>query len=614
MKKYIAIWIVWIGSVSMAYAQKKDMFNPSDLKIDWKLITNNYNGKDQYSFSLSFTNTSKKTILPASGWTIYYNANRDLAEKSLDGVFESFRYHGDLFYLNPTANFKGLKPGETLIVKGIGDAWAFNISDAPSGYYWIWNQDDKKTYAITKITASAPDQIDQFKIKPNQTNDQVTPEMIFDQNAAIQEIPEPQLPKIFPTPKSASYPSGYLKITAPIQIHAENGFSNEARYLMEELKYLTGKAGEQADASSASIRLKTDPTLPAEGYKLRVHANGIELSASHAAGMFYAMQSLKNLLPLSAWKTPAETMDIPFAEIMDEPRFAYRGLHIDVARNFQTKEQVKRMLNWMAMYKLNKMHFHFSEDDAWRIEIPELPELTSVGVIRGHTLDSKEHMPAAYGSGGDVNNIQSSYYTRNDYIEILKHAKSLHIEVIPEIETPGHARAAIKAMDARYNRLMKEGKPDEAKKYLLSDANDKSVYLSAQNFRDNIMCIALPSVYTFLETAIDALINMHKEAGMPLQTIHMGGDEVPQGVWEKSPLAQELLKQLPKDKFKQTSDLWIYYWEKVHAILKSRNLYVSGWEEIGMRESKADGNRVMMVNPEFANNNFHTYVWTTVIG
>ena len=87
MKKYIAIWMVWIGFVSMACAQKKDMFNPSDLKIDWKLITNNYNGKDQYSFSLSFTNTSKKSILPASGWTIYYNANRDLAEKSLDGVF-----------------------------------------------------------------------------------------------------------------------------------------------------------------------------------------------------------------------------------------------------------------------------------------------------------------------------------------------------------------------------------------------------------------------------------------------------------------------------------------------------------------------------------------------
>jgi hexosaminidase len=266
------------------------------------------------------------------------------------------------------------------------------------------------------------------------------------------------------------------------------------------------------------------------------------------------------------------------------------------------------------MYKLNKMHFHFSEDDAWRVEIPALPELTTVGVVRGHTLDSKEHMPSAYASGGDVNNIQSSFYTRNDYIEILRFAKERHIELIPEIETPGHARAAIKAMEARYERLMKEGKPDAAKQYLLSDADDKSVYLSAQNFRDNVMCVALPSVYNFIETTVDAFISMHNEAGMPLKTIHIGGDEVPQGVWEQSPIAQNLLKTLPKEKYKQTSDLWIYYWSKVHEILKSRNLYVSGWEEIGMRESKVDGNKVMMVNPEFANNNFHTYVWNTVIG
>jgi hexosaminidase len=268
----------------------------------------------------------------------------------------------------------------------------------------------------------------------------------------------------------------------------------------------------------------------------------------------------------------------------------------------------------MAMYKLNKLHFHFSEDDAWRVEIPALPELTTVGVKRGHTLDSKENMPASYGSGGDINNIQSSFYTRNDYIDILKHAKSKFIDVIPEIETPGHARAAIKAMDARYARLMKEGKPDEARQFLLSDPDDQSIYVSAQYFRDNVMCVAQPGVYNFIATTVDAFIDMHREAGMPLKTIHVGGDEVPQGVWEKSPIAQNLLKQLPKDKYKQTSDLWLYYWDKVHAILKQRNLYLSGWEEIGMRESKVDGNRVMMVNPEFANNNFHTYVWNTVVG
>ena len=119
-------------------AQKTTLFQPADLKIDWQLVSNNYNGKDQYLFTLKLTNNSKKTILPTDNWTIYYNANRDIVDKQLSGGLESFRWHGDLFYLKPGKDFKGLKPGESLIAEGIGDAWAFNISDAPSGYYWVW--------------------------------------------------------------------------------------------------------------------------------------------------------------------------------------------------------------------------------------------------------------------------------------------------------------------------------------------------------------------------------------------------------------------------------------------------------------------------------------------
>lgn len=595
-------------------AQKTALFQPSNLKIDWQLVNNNYNGKDQYLFTLKLTNNSKKAILPTDNWTIYYNANRDIVDKNLSGGLESFRWHGDLFYLKPGKDFKGLKPGESITAEGIGDAWAFNISDAPSGYYWVWNNDPKKTYAITNTSATPPSDINKFKRSPNEKGDQITPEMVFDQNASVKDIPLNELPKIFPTPVSFQSRDGVFKINTSTTISHDESFENEAEYLSAAMGDFMSNKISIGKASENNIQLKKDDAIAPEGYHLEVKTNGIIISASSATGIFYGIQSLKCLLPLDSWKSKQTILEVGCASVSDKPRFGYRGLHLDVARNFQTKEELKRILNWMAMYKLNKMHFHFSEDDAWRIEIPALPELTTVGVIRGHTLDSKEHMPASYGSGGDVNNIQSSFYTRNDYIEILRFAKERHIELIPEIETPGHARAAIKAMEARYERLMKEGKPDAAKQYLLSDADDKSVYWSAQNFRDNVMCVALPSVYNFIETTVDAFIGMHNEAGMPLKTIHIGGDEVPQGVWEKSPIAQDLLKTLPKEKYKQTSDLWIYYWSKVHEILKSRNLYVSGWEEIGMRESKVDGNKVMMVNPEFANNNFHTYVWNTVIG
>jgi hexosaminidase len=609
-----AILIVLFISILSANAQKKSVFNAADLQIDWKLVANNHKGEDQYLFTITLTNASKKSILPPSGWTIYYNANREIADSNLRGPLKSFRIHGDLFYLKPTVGFKGLKSGETVTAEGIGEAWAFNISDAPSGFYLVWDKEPNKTYAITKTTATPPADINKFKRSPNQVNDQITPEMVFEQNASIKDIPASQLVPVFPTPTSYQAKEGSFILSANTSLKADPSFLNELDILKNELENHTSIKFNASQSASNLIELKEDKSIADEGYTLSISKNSIVISASQPRGAFYAIQSLKSILPVDTWKSKLATVDFPCMEVKDQPRFGYRGLHIDVARNFQTKEQVKRVLNWMAMYKLNKLHFHFSEDDAWRVEIPALPELTTVGVKRGHTLDSKENMPASYGSGGDINNVQSSFYTRNDYIDILKHAKSKFIDVIPEIETPGHARAAIKAMDARYARLMKEGKPEEAKQYLLSDPEDQSVYVSAQYFRDNVMCVAQPGVYNFIATTVDAFIDMHREAGMPLKTIHVGGDEVPQGVWEKSPIAQNLLKQLPKDKYRQTSDLWLYYWDKVHAILKERNLYLSGWEEIGMRESKVDGNRVMMVNPEFANNNFHTYVWNTVVG
>ncbi len=606
-------------------AQKSDPFQPQNLKIDWQLVTNNYNGEDKYLATFTITNTDKKTALPASGWTIYYNANRDVVKKDIGFGLETARYHGDLFYLKPNSAFKGLKPNESITLECVGDAWAFNISDAPSGYYLVWDatplmpaassrQGETVSKAITKVSARPPSDINKFKRAPNQKNDQITPEMVFEQNKSIVDIPEKELPKVFPTPVSYIEKEGNFVLYGKILLKSDVSLTKESLYLGEELRAFF-KVDANIDIKTPnSIELKVDKTLPSEAYHLNITPNRMDIIASTSKGFFYGIQTLKSLLPLDAWKTPQATVTLPCVEIKDNPRFSYRGLHIDVARNFQTKEQVKRVLNWMAMYKLNVLHFHFSEDDAWRIEIPALPELTTVGVKRGHTLDSKKNMPASYGSGGDVNNPQSSFYTRIDYIDILKFAKSRHIEVIPEIETPGHARAAIKAMNARHDRLMKEGKTKEANEYLLADPDDKSEYLSAQNFKDNVMCVALPSVYKFIETTVDAIISMHNEARMPLKTIHMGGDEVPAGVWEKSPLCQALLKELPANEYKQTSDLWIYYWRKVSAIIKKRGLYVSGWEEIGMRESKVDGGKVMMVNPVFANENFHTYVWNTVIG
>jgi len=219
-----------------AQAQKNPVFNAADLKLDWKLITNNYQGKDQYQFSITLINNNKKSVLPPGNWTIYYNANRDVADSNLTGPMKSYRIHGDLFYLKPTADFKGLKPGESITVLGVGDAWAFNISDAPSGFYLVWNDEPNKTYAITKTTATPPADINKFKRSPNQVNDQVTPEMVFEQNASIKDIPASQLIPVFPTPTSYQAKEGSFVLSANTSLKADPSFLNELDILKNELE------------------------------------------------------------------------------------------------------------------------------------------------------------------------------------------------------------------------------------------------------------------------------------------------------------------------------------------------------------------------------------------
>ena len=173
---------------------------------------------------------------------------------------------------------------------------------------------------------------------------------------------------------------------------------------------------------------------------------------------------------------PGKGLTFRALRIVDAPRFGYRGLMLDVARNFQPKATVLRTLDLMAQYKLNVLHFHLTEDEGWRLEIPSLPELTSVGARRGHTLDSSAFLPPAFSSGPEIDQpFGSGFYSRADYVEILKHAAARHIEVVPELEMPGHARAAIKAMEARARRLTQAGDAEGAGRYLLSDPEDRSV-------------------------------------------------------------------------------------------------------------------------------------------
>ena len=321
------------------------------------------------------------------------------------------------------------------------------------------------------------------------------------------------------------------------------------------------------------------------------------------------MQSLRSLLPAAP---TGKGVSLPALRVVDAPRFGYRGFMLDVARNFQPKAAVLRVLDLMARYKLNAFHFHLTDDEGWRLEIPSLPELTSVGARRGHTLDSSRFLPPAWGSGPDVDRpFGSGFFTRADYTEILRYAAARHIEVIPELEMPGHARAAIKAMEARFRSLQAKGDARGAGRFRLSDPEDRSTYTSAQGYHDNVMNPALPSTYAFVESVVQDLVSLHREAGVPLRNLHLGGDEVPGGVWQGSPAVQEYLKE---HGLASVDELWYVFYGRVAEILKPHGIKLSGWEEIGLRSTRLDGRPKMIPNPDFAARGWRAYVWNNVPG
>jgi len=588
----------------IAFGQKKNPFNSNELKVTWQLLANNYENRPENISFLTLENTGKHLITPG-GWSIFFNFNRHITPSSITGQVSIEHVNGDIYRLRPEYGFNPLSPGSSSRVSFVSEGNLYNYTAAPCGFYIVFDQDPGKGMSLGNFLAMP---------MSDSTSGFVTPRETYLENQSIIEVDEDNIPLVFPTPVSYRRDTGYFLLDKNNRIHADASFDTEANYLSSELEVLTGDKFpvDYSDNPGKGIILKKSD-LPGEAYTLNVSSYAIEICASSGTGIFYGIQSLRSLIAPSSWQTKHVVVDIPCAEVSDSPRFGFRSLMLDVARNFQTVEQLKKMLDLMALYKLNVLHLHFSDDEGWRIEIPSLPELTSVGASRGHTLDSRSNLPPSYGAGPEPGKAPGSgYYTRTDFVEILKYAKERHIEIIPEIESPGHSRAAIKAMDARYRKYKALGNMTEAEHFLLRDLEDKSTYSSAQLWTDNVMCVARPSVYSFLEKVIDELEAMYAEANAPLTTIHMGGDEVPAGVWEQSPICRELIEM--DLEIKTMDDLWYYYYSKVNEILKSRNLALSGWEEIAMRKTELDGEKHFIPNPLYVNENFRVHVWNNGIG
>lgn len=581
------------------------------IDVSWLPIENNYAGKEQALSVLTFKNNGE-IALPKTGWRLYFNFIRIATPKNEQNLLDINHVNGDLFYFSPSRDFEGLKPGEEISYELISHSWLVNRSDAPQGFYVVW--DDKRIQPLAAVDIRAPQDEKKFRRVANDKEE--TSASLFEQNqsihAKIKVIPK----KIFPTPQVYEEKVGHFELNHATKIVADVVFSNEVELLKEDLSALMGVQFGSGSGTGNTIQLKVDAALSEEAYRMEIDHDGVRIFAGQAAGAFYAIQSLKTLIdPHYFASSQNKSISLPAINVADEPRFGKRALMLDVARNFQSKAQILKVLDLMGLYKLNTLHFHLNDDEGWRLEIPSFPELTAIGSQRGHIFgEDQTSLPPSYGSGPFAGkNSGSGYYTEADFIEILQYATARHIRVIPEIETPGHARAAIKAMEARYQRLMKEGKEDEAKKYLLRDFDDQSVYRSVQKWNDNVMDVSMPSVYDFLEVVVDDVIALYQQAGAPLEIIHFGGDEVPNGVWEQSPAFAKL--KAADEQIEHTDQLWDYYFDKVDNLLKARNLTLFGWEEVGMHKVlDENGKKRWIPNEQFKDRNIHLNVWNNLSG
>lgn len=308
----------------------------------------------------------------------------------------------------------------------------------------------------------------------------------------------------------------------------------------------------------ATLQLKRNQAISSEGYKLQITPTQIRIEASRPAGFYYALQTLQQLLPTRSviagiTNDTTTSYTLPVVNIEDSPRFAWRGFMLDEGRHFYGKKEIKKILDVMAAYKLNRFHWHLTEDQGWRIEIKKYPKLTEVGAWR--------HSKAlAYGSTVPDGERYGGYYTQEEAREIVNYAKERFIEIVPEVDIPGHSQAAV----ASYPELL-----------ACDPQNHHEVWLS-QGVSADVINVASPKAVKFAKDVIDELTNI-----FPFGYIHLGGDECPTYKWEHNTECQQLLKQLGSKNYR---DLQINFYNQLKQYVaqkpKAQQRRLIFWNEV----------------------------------
>ncbi|QUM76542.1 carbohydate-binding domain-containing protein [Moritella sp. 24] len=470
--------------------------------------------------------TNNGVAIDSADWEIYFHSIRRILDvKSPEFTIEHI--NGDLHKITPTAEFKGFAANSTIDVNFIAEYWSLFETDVIPRYYVTAENAEAKVIANTD-TENMSDIVkpligENLKRHAGDNNIVMNANTRFDKNEATSQLSISTIAnKILPTPVwQDDMVTGSADLSEGIQIHAPAMNTASLTAITNRLENfgvnVSGKY--PVNVTIAPLKLESE-YAKSGGYSLDISDSSAEITAFDNAGALYALQSIASLIPsdFSSNKTISQV------SVKDAPNFEYRGMEVDIARNFHSKESLLRLLDQMSAYKLNKFHIHLTDDEGWRLAIPDLPELTDVGAQRCHDLAETTCLLPQLGSGPTTDNRGSGFLSKTDYIELIKYANARNIEVIPEIDMPAHARAGVVAMEARYNKY-KDSDLVKAEEYRLADPDDKSVYTTIQFYNDGILNPCIDSTYNFISKVISEVQSMHQEAGQPLKTWHMGGDE-----------------------------------------------------------------------------------------
>lgn len=556
-------------------------------------------------FENSFKIINQGNIPLGDEWTIYFSQFPKIFQFAENSPVHIERIAGTFYKMYPTSHYKSLDVSDTLVIKWRTKNKYPGVSFMPDGAYIVVkrNGTELPPQDVSIITVRNDNE---FKSISTEGKKLYYPfgDVIYDDNTKYSNNVVLSETDVIPSVKQVESSINTKKyvFSKEVNIIYDPFCAGEAKLLEQSLtKSLGCNISKQGATVIRLSRVEPGTELfNKEHYLLNITKNEISIKGDNPHAIFNGIQTLLSIL--SNRTIPTELSP---CKISDYPSFMYRGIMLDVTRNFTKKKDLIKVIDLLSMYKMNVFHLHITDDEGWRIQIPGLEELTEVGARRGHSTDEKNFLHPAYGSGwnpDDTTSLGNGYYTRRDFVEILNYAKQRHITVIPEVDLPGHARAAIIAMKARYNKY-KDSDLTKAEEYLLTDVSDTSKYVSVQGYKDNVVDVSLPSTYRFVDKVIKELSLMYEEAGLKMEIIHIGGDEVPKGAWTGAPGCRKLMESQGMQQARELKD---YFVGEVLKLTRKMNITVAGWQEIALKPHES------VVDKRFANEKIISYCWNTV--